>query len=122
MTTKMSSDIPEELRNKIEFEDDAPLELRDAEDPVSKIEEAFAEDKAKDEIQKRRQRMQEKPPPLKLAKKPRQTHRFKNKDYIILRCNICERDMQTARKDDDGNFEPVALCQHVVFKGVIAEQ
>jgi len=102
--------------DKVEF-DDVPLELKDdeAEQAVEKV---FSEEA--DRIKERKTRMKEKAPALKLRNK--KLHGFQPKDYIILRCNICEQDMTTARKDDDGNFVPRALCQHLVFKGLIAEK
>ncbi len=117
----------------VEF-DNVPIELTDSEselDNASKTEvepEQTAEEKVdsvfKEEAagkKKRKERMKENPPALKL-RNPKKLHGFAAKDYIIMRCNICEKDMTTARKDDDGNFEPRALCQHLVFKGLIAEK
>jgi len=102
--------------DKVEF-DDVPLELED-DDAEKAVEKVFNEEA--DRIKERKSRMKQKPPALKLRNKQLRT--FKAKDYIIMRCNICEKDMTTARKDDDGNFEPRALCQHLVFKGLIAEK
>lgn len=114
----------------IEFEDDAPLELtgsneleavsRDEVNPSEKLEQVFtAETKQKEE---RKERMKKTPKPLKLMKKPKTPRKFHDKDYITIRCNLCEMDYTHAKKDDEGNFIPFALCQHVIFQGVHAEE
>lgn len=104
---------------KMEFENDAPLEYREI-SPLEKLEKVF--EKEKQIVQERKDRMKQNPPALKLNKAPKKIHRFKAKDYIALRCQICQMDFTTARKDEEGNFEPRALCQHVVLKGVVAEE
>ena len=103
------------INRKIEFEDDAPLEYRETSAEES-LDAAFKSVTEKIPVERKVST------PLKLLKKPKTLHSFKNKDYIILRCAICQMDFQTARKDEQGNFEPVALCQHVILKGVIAEK
>jgi len=102
------------------FEDEAPIELKESSELTAeeKVETIFQEeDLAK---AKRKARMKEKPEGIKLRNKQKRT--FKPKDYIVMHCNICEIDMQTARKDDAGNFEPRALCQHLVFKELVIEK
>jgi hypothetical protein len=113
-----------------EFEDDAPLELTgtDELEEVSRTEisaserltKVFEDDtKAKDE---RAARIHEKPEPLRLHKKAKKPRKFHDKDYITIRCMLCEMDYTHAKKDDEGNFIPFALCQHVVFKGATIEE
>lgn len=117
------------MDERYEFEDDAPLELH-ADDQLekvseielnasSKLDQVFT-DKTK-EKDKRTARIKENPKPLKLRKKARPLRKFKDKDYITIRCNLCEMDYTHAKKDDEGNFMPFALCQHVVFKGASIE-
>ena len=109
--------------DKIEFEDDAPLELSDdvSIDDTITPDEVFAS-KVNFEVDKavaketRKTKMKDKPKPLRLT--VGHPKKFKQKDFITIRCNICDKDMQHAKQDDDGHFEPYALCQHVVFKGV----
>jgi hypothetical protein len=114
----------------IEFEDEAPLELAGEGDleevsrteltASAKITEVFnAEQKEKD---KRKARMKETPKPLRLTKKVKKSRKFHDKDYITIHCNLCEIDYQHAKKDDEGNFMPFALCQHVVFQGANIEE
>lgn len=108
--------------DKIEFEDDAPLELTSDSDLEVVSKDEVKPSKVEIEVDKaiakqtRKDRMKEKPEPLKLkVGKPK---KFKAKDFITIRCNLCDKDMQHAKQDDDGHFVPFALCQHVVFKGV----
>lgn len=112
------------------FEEDAPLELtgdgeleevsRTEITALSKLTEVFTtEQQEKDE---RKARMKETPKPLRLTKKPKKLRKFQDKDYIIIHCNLCDNDYQHAKKDDEGNFIPYALCQHVVFKGAVIEE
>jgi hypothetical protein len=116
--------------DKIEFEDEAPLELtgEDELDEVSRTElnasskltQVFeADTKQKDE---RAARMKQTPKPLRLHKKAKTQRKFHDKDYITIRCNLCEMDYTHAKKDDEGNFIQFALCQHVVFKGMDVEE
>jgi hypothetical protein len=117
------------MGERYEFEDDAPLELRGDDqleevsetelNALNKLDQVFTnETKQKD---KRAARKKETPTPLKLRKKARPLRKFKDKDYITIRCNLCEMDYTHAKKDDEGNFMPFALCQHVVFKGASIE-
>lgn len=109
------------------FEDDAPIELTETdilEEPVTsasaKLDQVLVQESL--EKEKRLARIKEKPPALKLTKKQKPSRKFKDKDYIIIHCNLCDNDYQHAKKDDEGNFEPFALCQHVVFKGAVIEE
>jgi len=74
--------------------------------------------KEKEELQ---ERVKDDPPKLDLTVHVNKLHRFKQNDYITFRCNVCEVEVTTAKKDDEGNFMPWQLCQHVVFKGLVAE-
>lgn len=111
--------------DKLEFEDaDVPLELKDDVEDAKVSAEGKLKAVFNDEqraTKERKAKMKKNPKPLKLSLKPKTFHHFKTKDYIVFRCNLCEKEMNHAKKDDDGNFEPYALCQHVVFKGLYAE-
>jgi len=114
-----------ESSEKIEFEDDAPLELTDSESFVDQGSKSLSEIdnalKKKNDQKEKIKRMKEKPPALNLRisgkLKPQNP-----KDYIVVHCNLCEHDFQHAKKDDSGALMPYALCQHIVFKGVIVEK
>jgi len=112
--------------DKIEFEDDAPIELTEDTvfDSVSEKNSTklVAELEAETDKEKRRERMKKNPPPLKLTRKAKSPRKFKASDYIVIHCNLCEIDIQHAKKDDEGNFMPFALCQHVIFKGAVIEE
>ena len=118
------------MSERIEFEDDAPIELRDVGEleEVSQTEisqESGEIDKAlkKNAMKKERDaKIKQKPPALNLHVRPENLKKQKPKDYIVVRCNICEHDFQHAKKDDNGALMPYALCQHIVFKGVVLEE
>jgi len=117
--------VPLELHdNETELEDTARTEVESAE---GKLKAVF--DDEQEAKKARKKKMKEKPKPLKLnMTKTKETimtkspHKFKTKDYIVFRCNLCERDMTHTKKDDVGNFYPYQLCQHIVFKGLYAEK
>jgi len=97
---------------KVEFEHDAPKELLIEDEPTvnEQLNNAFNEKPKKEHK------------PLKLIKKQKDPRKFKAKDYIEIFCVICEKKLIHAKKDNEGNFYPYALCQHVIFKGVHAEK
>lgn len=111
--------------DKIEFEDDAPLELISSSELESKYKDEMGLDR---EIKKigeqkvRNEKIKENPPALKLRKKITSLQEQNPKDYILLYCNLCQHEFQHAKKNDKGAFEPYAICQHIVFKGVVIEQ
>lgn len=101
--------------------EDVPMELRDEviENETSEVVKERLKNMSVEELQ---ERVKEDAPSLKLkVSKPNKIHRFKKNDYITFRCNVCEIEVTHNRKDDDGSFEPWQLCQHVVFKGLVAE-
>lgn len=112
------------------FEDDVPLELvgegeleevsRTELTASDKITEVFAEEQRQKD--KRKARMKETPKPLRLTKKVKKPRKFGPKDYITIHCNLCDNDFQHAKKDDEGNFIPYAICQHIVFQGAVIEE
>ncbi len=126
--------------DKFELENaNVPLELHDSESELentARTEVESAEGKLKavfdDEQNAKRERkkkMKKNPKPLKLSMAKtkedvmtKSPHKFKTNDYIVFRCNLCERNMTHAKKDDHGNFYPYQLCQHIVFKGLYAEK
>lgn len=115
-------------RDKIEFEDDAPLELtrdnqlegvsRDEVGPSEEVNKIFAE--RKETKDKRDELVKGKKPALKLRTgQDKMKGKYKPKDYIVVECFLCQHEYTSARKDDNGAFEPIALCQHVAFRGVV---
>lgn len=119
------------IDDKIEFEHDAPLELP-SESELERVsqDEVNSPSKALDEVfkekktikQNRDAKVKEKKPGLKLRKERRKMKdNYKPKDYIAVFCRICEHEFTTARKEENGSFSPIALCQHVAFKGVFVE-
>lgn len=64
----------------------------------------------------------EEPEPLNIDVPIQKLHSFKTNDYITFRCNLCNAEVTHAKKDDDNQFVPWALCQHVIFKGLVAEK
>lgn len=119
------------MSDKIEFEDDAPLELTsdseleqvskdEVSNPSKTLDKIFEKEKMVKEI--RNAKVKQKKPALKLHKKVRtMKEKYKPKDYIVVECQICQREYTHAKKDDNGAFEPYALCQHIIFKGVVIE-
>jgi len=116
--------------DRIEFEDDAPLELTSSDElePVSKdevnntseaVEKIFTEEKVVKAA--RNKKLKQKKPGLKLQAKKMKKDKYKPKDYIAVRCQLCDAEYTHAKKDDNGAFIPFALCQHVIFKGVFVE-
>lgn len=120
---------------RIEFEHDAPLELSsDSElEPVSQ-DEVNAPSKSLDQVfekeksikNKRNRKVKEKKPALKIKKKAPTVKKMKEnygpKDYIVVECQLCQNEYTHAKKDENGAFIPFALCQHVIFKGVVIEE
>lgn len=37
---------------------------------------------------------------------------------IKFYCMICEKEYKHEKRDDNGNLQPYAICQHLVYKGV----
>jgi hypothetical protein len=121
--------------DRIEFEDDAPLELVDSGEleQVSK-DEVSAPSKSLDQVfekekstkKERNRKVKEKKPALKIKRKAPTMKKMKEdygpKDYIVVECQICQNEYTHAKKDEQGAFIPFALCQHIVFKGVVIEE
>lgn len=113
-------------KDYIEFEDDAPLELTsdanvdEVETTSNKLDQIFEKEKQTKKI--RDAKVKQKPEPLKLRKKmTKMKQNYKPKEYIAVECQICQREYTHAKKDENGSFEPYALCQHILFKGVFDE-
>jgi hypothetical protein len=121
---KMSED-------RIEFEDDAPLELTsdseleqvsrdEVSSPSKKLDEIFEKDNRSKAA--RDAKVKEPKPALKLRNKNRKMkENHEPKEYIAVECQLCQREYTHAKKDDNGAYLPFALCQHVIFKGVFLE-
>lgn len=113
----------------VEFEDDAPLELKDSSSdttesyrstgPSESLEKVIQSEKQR--ISDRNAKIKETPKPLRITKQKIMKENYQPKDYIAVECQICEREYTHAKKDDKGAFEPYALCQHIVFKGIVVE-
>jgi hypothetical protein len=111
----------------VEFEDDAPLELKESspdvvsEDesnkPSKALDQVFEKDQAKKDV--RNAKIKETPEPLRITKKRIMKKDYQPKDYIAVQCHICEREYTHAKKEEDGSFTPYALCQHIAFKGIV---
>lgn len=107
----------------IEFEDDAPLELTSdanvepSQETPDQLDQIF--EKEKQHKKNRDAKVKQKPEPLKLKKKMKKMkEKYEPKEYIAVECQICQREYTHAKKDENGSFEPYALCQHILFKGV----
>jgi len=117
--------------DRIEFEDDAPLELVDSgeleevsrievSNPSKDLDKIFLHDKVVKES--RNAKVKEPRPGLKLHKKTAtMKEKHKPNEYIAVECQLCQHEYTHAKKDDNGAFIPFALCQHIVFKGLFVE-
>ena len=113
------------MEDRIEFENDAPLELVDSDSfektsGIDAVEKVFSDKTAK--TKERNAKIKEKSPALNLRVRNPKLQEQKPKDYIMVHCNLCEHDFQHAKKDDNGAFMPYAICQHIVFLGVVVEK
>jgi hypothetical protein len=123
---KLSNNVTD---HPVEFEDDAPLELKESSSdtiatdnfsttgPSESLEKVIQSEKQR--ISDRNAKIKETPVPLRITKKKIMKTNYQPKDYIAVACAICEREFTHAKKDDNGAFVPYALCQHIVFKGIV---
>ena len=116
----------------MQTDDDYPLsgELGEEEEEETEVNENVGiakssepTDETDEPLKELQEKVKEQPEPLQLKNPPvMKLHHFKTNDYIIFRCNLCEAEVTHARKDEDGQFTPWALCQHIIFKGLVAEK